>query len=76
MTGTLGTGVSLEVTGALSEAVWSDLTEDAELGDNPSSSLGLLGAPSGVCERDDPGLDRGGLGADRFFHWLRPSEEL
>lgn len=29
----------LQVTGALSEAIWSDLTEDAELGDSPSSSL-------------------------------------
>lgn len=48
VTGTLGAGVSLDVTGALSEAVWSDLTDDAELGDCPSSSLGLLEAPSGV----------------------------
>lgn len=48
VTGILGTGVSLEVTGALSEAIWSDLTEDAELGDSPSSSLGLFEAPSGV----------------------------
>lgn len=30
--------------------------------------LGLLEAPSGVWERDDPGLDRGELGADGFFH--------
>lgn len=29
----------LQVTGAFSEAAWSDLTEDAELGDCPSSSL-------------------------------------
>lgn len=47
-TGTLGTGVSLEAAGGLSEAVCSDLTEDAELGDCPSSSLGRLEAPSGV----------------------------
>lgn len=66
----------MDVIGGLSEAVCSDLTEDAELGDCPSSSLGLLEAPSGVCERDDPGLDRGELGADGFFHWLRPSVEL
>lgn len=66
----------MEVTGALSEAVWSDLTEDAELGDWPSSSLGLLEDPSGVWQRDDPGLDRGELGADGLFHWPRPSKEL
>lgn len=29
----------LQVTGAFSEAAWSDLAEDAELGDCPSSSL-------------------------------------
>lgn len=48
VTRTLATGVSLEVTGALSETVWSDLTEEAELGDCPSSSLGLFVTPSGV----------------------------
>lgn len=48
VTGTLVTEVSLEVTGALSEAAWFDLSEDTELGDCPSSSLGLLEAPSGV----------------------------
>lgn len=29
--------------------------------------LDLFEAPSGVCERDDPGLDIVGLGADLFF---------
>lgn len=48
VTGTLVTGVDLEVLGALSEATWSDLTEDAELGDWLSSSLGFLEALSGV----------------------------
>lgn len=64
------------VSGALSDDVFSDLTEDAELGDWMSSSLGLLETPSGVWERDDSGLDRGELGADGFFHWLSPNEEL
>lgn len=30
--------------------------------------LGLFGTPSGVWERDDAGLDSGGLGAEGFFH--------
>lgn len=33
------TGDNLQVTGDFSEAAWSDLTDDAELGDCPSSSL-------------------------------------
>lgn len=46
--GALGTGVGFKMADSLSEVVRSDLTEDAELGDCPSSSLGLLDTPSGV----------------------------
>lgn len=57
--GTSGAGVRLPVVGAGSVLVLSDLTEDAELGETTSSSLGFLEALSGVSERDEPGLERG-----------------
>lgn len=66
--GTSGVGVNFPVTGAEFVAVLSDLTADAELGEQTSSSLGFLEALSGVCERDDPGLERGErLRVEAFF---------
>lgn len=67
--------MDISTTGSLS-VVWSDFTEDIKLGDRLSSSLIFLETLSGVCEREEPGLDRGEMVADGLFLWLKPCEEL
>lgn len=49
-----------------------DSTERAALGDSPSSCLGFLEVPTGVLERDDPGLESGEAAAAGLFHCPSP----
>lgn len=64
----IGSGDFFPVLAAWSADFTSDLAVGAVPEDSATSSLGFLVGLSGVCERDDPGLERGDrLRVDGFF---------